>query len=122
MANYYEIINVSRDATPSEIEEALDRHYNQIRKLITHHDPSVVNQANLDLQILEKIRSTLMDQGKRSAYDAAIDPLIGGLGDLGMNQYSSAPMSGPLIKPSQPYLSSPQSQPLSHAPSQRIWI
>jgi len=83
MPTYYEILKVQSTATITEIETALDEQYNQWRRLVTHHDPNVVNQANQALQTLEMIRATLIDLEKRSVYDAAIgvNGPVGGLAD-----------------------------------------
>ena len=83
MPTYYEILKIQSTATITEIETALDEQYNQWRRLVTHHDPNVVNQANQALQTLEMIRATLIDLEKRSVYDAAIgvNGPVGGLAD-----------------------------------------
>jgi len=84
MATYYELLKIQPTASPAEINTAIEDQYNQWRRLVTHHDPNVVTQANQTLQLLETIRSTLMDTSKRSVYDAAIGingQQIGGLGD-----------------------------------------
>ena len=81
MPTYYEIINVVPTASRPEIEQALDVQYNRWRRLVTHHDPDVVNQANQALQALEKVRAVLTDPGKRSAYDAAVSSVVSGLED-----------------------------------------
>jgi curved DNA-binding protein CbpA len=84
MATYYELLKIQPSASPAEINTAIEDQYNQWRRLVTHHDPNVVTQANQTLQILETIRSTLMDSTKRSVYDAAIGvngQQLGGLGD-----------------------------------------
>lgn len=72
MPTYYEILKIQSSATIAEIETALDTQYNQWRRLVTHHNPNVVNQANLSLQTLAQIRSILTDSAKRAVYDAAI--------------------------------------------------
>lgn len=121
MSNYYEILNVPHTASHSEIEQALDAQYNNIRRLITHHDPNVVNQANSGLQMLEKIRSTLMDDGRRSAYDVAISGNVGGLADP-----SSASFSQPLqvgYPPTATFSQTPPRHlPLTQASAQRAWV
>ena len=55
MSNYYEMLKISHAATKQEIQVAIDDRYDQCRMLVTHHDPNVVNQANMALQSLEKI-------------------------------------------------------------------
>ena len=84
MTTYYEIIKVQPTATIEEIETAVETQYNQWRRLVTHHDANVVNQANQALQTLEQIRSTLTDPAQRTGYDTAIGlsgPQVGGLAD-----------------------------------------
>jgi Uncharacterized membrane protein, required for N-linked glycosylation len=122
MSNYYEILNVPYAASPLEIEQALDTQYNKIRRLVTHHDSNVVHQANNELQMLEKIRSTLMDAGKRSAYNAAISPSIGVLIDPQINM--PAPNSQPdlFVGHSPPTVTPTHSQPVAQLSSQRSWM
>lgn len=83
MANYYEILKIQPSATDTEIKAAIDLQYNQWRRLVTHHDPNIVNQANQALGHIERIRATLTDPEKRSIYDTAIGVAnqIGGLAD-----------------------------------------
>lgn len=121
MTNYYEILNVSPTASTSDIEQALDAQYNQVRRLITHHDPNIVNQANRDLQVLEKIRSILTDVGKRSAYDAAILPQFGGLVDPQIQPSSPNSQPSLFVGSPQPAVSASPSQPVGPIPSQRGW-
>lgn len=96
MATYYEILKIQPTATTAEIEALLDTQYHEWRRLVTHHDPTVVNQANLALQTLEKIRATLIDPEKRTAYDAGLGlSHIDGLADpsavLDMSRRSMVP-------------------------------
>lgn len=81
--SYYEILGVAPSAAVTEIETAYEDHYNKWRRLVTHHDPNVVTQANQALQTLEQIRTTLTAPDKRAAYDAGIGVggAVGGLGD-----------------------------------------
>jgi hypothetical protein len=55
-----------------EIEQALDEQYHKWRRLVTHHDPQVVNRANQALQIVERMRTTLLNPQRRRSYDAAL--------------------------------------------------
>lgn len=103
MPTYYETLNSSPSASLAEIQVAYETQYNKWRRLVTHHDPQVVNQANQALQYLEKIRTTLIDSDKRTVYDDAIgiSKNIGSLGDpdaLLSTAYSStlpSPTSSP---------------------------
>jgi hypothetical protein len=72
MPSYYEILHVPTTASAAEIQTAYEQQYNKWRRLVTHHDPNVVNQANQALQALETIRTTLTDPSKRAGYDAGI--------------------------------------------------
>ncbi len=84
MPTYYEILQLAPIATSAEIEAACDAQYNHWRRLVTHHDPTVVNQANQTLQLLETIRATLTHPERRRAYDARLQVgrgVVGGLGD-----------------------------------------
>ena len=83
MPNYYELLQITPGASDAEILAAYETQYNQWRRLVTHHDPNVVNQANQALQALETIRQTLGDPSRRAAYDAGIGLAgpIGGLAD-----------------------------------------
>jgi len=78
--NYYELIGLDTEANSSEIETALDTHYDQWRALVTNHDPKVVSEANQALMTIEEIRKTLLDPNKRKEYDRALNS-IGGLED-----------------------------------------
>lgn len=82
MANYYEMLKISPNASQPEIANAIDAQYEQWRRLVTHHDPNVVNQANQALQLLEQMRATLSDPARRAAYDEGIGlRAVGGLAD-----------------------------------------
>lgn len=83
MATYYEVLALPPSASEPEIEAALDGLYTQWRRLVTHHDASVADQANQALRQLEAIRVTLLDTAKRAGYDAGIgvSGTVGGLAD-----------------------------------------
>lgn len=83
MPNYYEILQIRPDAPAPEIEVACEAQYNRWRRLVTHHDPAVVNQAGQALRFLEAARATLLDPAKRAAYDAGLGRpgTLGGLAD-----------------------------------------
>jgi hypothetical protein len=86
MPNYYEILKCTSSASPAEIETCIETSYNQVRRLVNHHDQKVVNQANQALALLEEMRATLLDSTRRAAYDASLgmeaSSLLGGLADL----------------------------------------
>jgi len=83
MDTYYDILKVEPTASVPEIEAAFELQYNQWRRLVTHHDPNVVTQANQALMTLEQVRTTLTDPTKRSAYDAGLrlGGAVGGITD-----------------------------------------
>lgn len=93
MTNYYEFIGVAPTALESEITAAIDAQYNNWRRLVTHHDPDKVNQANQALTLLDRIRSTLTDSAKREIYDEGLGlkETVGGLLDP-----TAFPRGGPL--------------------------
>ena len=55
MPNYYEVLKLLPTATRTEVEYAIEAEYNQWRRLVTHHDPKMVEQANRHLRVLEEI-------------------------------------------------------------------
>ncbi|MDP9310392.1 MAG: hypothetical protein M3R24_05800 [Chloroflexota bacterium] len=95
MQNYYELLGLAPSAATQDIEAALDAKYNHWRRLATHHDPTVVNQANHELQSLEIIRATLTDSLKRADYDAGLGGtvLVGGLAEQSTVLQSPPPPS-----------------------------
>lgn len=68
----YEVLNIEPTATVEEIQVAYDGQYNHWRRLVTHHDPDMVNKANQALRWLEKAQATLLDPVRRLSYDAQI--------------------------------------------------
>ncbi len=80
MLTYYEVLQTSPDATPADIEQAYEKQYNHWRRLVTHHDPEMVNRANQALQLLQKIHATLTDPRQRATYNASLGA-TGGLAD-----------------------------------------
>lgn len=100
MAHYYEMLGLKPDASKAEIEAAIQEKYDQWRRLVTHHDVGLVNQANLWLAELEKIRATLTDPAKRREYDASL-----GLGDriggLAVPELSVPPLTPPIVGPNE---------------------
>ena len=101
MPTYYEFLQVDDTASVQEIQIALDQKYNECRRLVTHHDQDIVNQANMALQSLEKIRGTLLNTESKSVYDETLGlsaSQVGGLMDLDVS--ASQPLSGASAVPS----------------------
>ena len=97
MATYYEILKIAPNASPAEVEAAYEGQYNHWRRLVTHHDPNMVNKANHALQSLEQMRVTLTDPAKRKEYDAKIGLYnsMGGLADPQARPRVAAPTPPP---------------------------
>lgn len=104
MSSYYETLNVAPTASSAEIETAYDTAYNQWRRLVTHHDPAMVNQANESLRMLEEIRTILLDPQKRASYDTTIglQGMAGGLTDLQATPPTALPVMSPPRRPAMP--------------------
>lgn len=100
--NDYEFIGVSPTSSPDEIEAALLTKYNEVRRLATHHDPTVALQANLDLQRVERARTTLLDVDRRLAYDASVGfgPAQSGLADPAavLQRFATGAAAPPLLR------------------------
>jgi hypothetical protein len=72
MPNYYEYLQVEPLASDQEIQAALNQKYEQCKRLSTHDDPTVAQQANVALQSLEKIRDVLLIPDRRAVYDETL--------------------------------------------------
>ena len=109
MPNYYEILCVAPSASEIEIQAAYDTQYNQWRRLVTHHNPNVVNQANQALQTLEKIKATLTDPSRRAAYNEGIGVAgpVGGLADPAALLRTLASPPAPTLPPANPAVTAP---------------
>ena len=84
MQNYYELLKLEPDASETEIESRLDDQYTKWRSLVTHHDTTVVSQANQALHTLEEIRTTLLNPQSRATYNKLLSgerDNLGGLAD-----------------------------------------
>lgn len=82
MENYYTILGVDASVSQGELESRWEDEYNKIRRLVTHHNPSVAEEANHKLRMLEQARNILFDPAKRAAYTAGLaDQKTSGLGD-----------------------------------------
>lgn len=95
MNNYYEFLKVSSTTSIADIQIAIDAMYNQSRRLVTHHDPNIVQNANQSLLMIEQARATLLDPVKRADYDAMLSlSTMGGLVDS-----SAQPSPMPVMTP-----------------------
>ncbi len=65
MSNYYEVLGVWRDASPSDIEMAAQTLSEHWQAALALHDPIAPDW----LQIIEQARQTLLDPETRIAYD-----------------------------------------------------
>lgn len=98
MSNYYEFLKVPTTATISDIQIAIDGLYNQSRRLVTHHDPNVVQNANQSLLMIEQARATLLDPMKRADYDAMLSlSTMGGLVDASAQPSPMPVMTPPMV-------------------------
>ena len=97
MPNFYEILKIQPSASTTEVNTAVEARYNQARRLVTHHDPQIVNQANQAIILLEKIRTTLTDPIKRDSYDngLGLKGPVGGLADPSLPLESLATRHNP---------------------------
>jgi ribosomal protein L40E len=103
--NYYEMLEVESSATGSEIETVIEDRYNYWRRLVNHHDPTTVDEANRSLRTLEAARETLLDPVRRAEYNESLGLATGpgGLADpsaVGQSiPQAPAPMTPPPPKP-----------------------
>jgi len=118
MPSYYEILKVPLTASTMEIQQAIDREYAKVRLLVTHHDQSVVNQADQALAILENARTILLDPVQRAAYDSQVGT-VGGLG-LAFRPTTGAPMLGAAMAP--PNVGGMAPAPASQVAPLSMWI
>lgn len=109
MPTYYDILQLSPEASRAEIEAAVDASYNQNRQLVTHPDPATRARAEESLRSLETVRGTLLDAHRRAAYDAGI--VVGGAGGL------ADPTARPLSAPPPPPPPRPTPQPAGALPA-----
>ena len=99
MNNYYEFLKIQPNAPVAEIQMALDTFYNQSRRLVTHHDPLVVQAANRDLLMIEQARTTLLDPSKRADYDTLLSlGTMGGLADSSVQPSPVPVMTPPMVQ------------------------
>jgi ribosomal protein L40E len=122
MPNYYELLKLEPDASETEIESRLDDQYTKWRSLVTHHDTTVVSQANQALHTLEEIRTTLLNPQSRLTYNkvlASERENLGGLADpdivLAQNPVNVG-MAPPRSR------SKPQASPSSEIERTDAWI
>lgn len=106
MTTYYDILSLAKAASKEEIEAAIDTQYDKWRRLVNHHDPDVVEEANRSLRVLEQIRAVLLNDQKRKEYDASLN--VGGLTDPDalLKSMETAAPTPPAPPPGKPHASS----------------
>lgn len=122
MSNHYDFLEVSPNASTAEIEAAVESKFNTWRRLVNHHVPEVVQQANQNLLQLEQIRTLLTNPLQRAQYDLAINHHSGGgVGGLEDPQLVGV-APGTAMAPPRP-MPDPAS-PAVHAPVGRVdaWV
>lgn len=99
MSNYYEFLKVPSAASIADIQIAIDAMYNQSRRLVTHHDPNIVQNANQNLLMIEQARATLLNPVKRADYDAMLSlSSMGGLVDTSAQSSPTPTMTPPMVR------------------------
>lgn len=101
MANYYEILEIPVTASKKEIESAIDQQYTYWHRLVTHHDPSKVEEANRSLRLLEEARSVLTISAKRKKYDTELGLKSGKTAGLADPQATAPRVKLPLMNVAQ---------------------
>lgn len=96
MSDYYQFLEVAPTAPMTEVEAAIANKYNKWRRLVTHHDPEIAEEASRALRQLEQARTTLTDPEQRAVYDQSLRS--GGLADP-TRQPQSLPTPPPPRKP-----------------------
>jgi curved DNA-binding protein CbpA len=80
MPTFYELLQISPQASGAEIDSAYESQYDTLRRLVNHPTQGLTVQQKLAQ--LEVARLVLTDPGKRSAYDAELNVrTMGGLAD-----------------------------------------
>jgi hypothetical protein len=125
MPNYYEILQISPDATVPEIKAACEIQHNRWQRLMTSHDPGLADRAAQALRFVGTACTTLLDPTKRATYDASLNSQgpIGGLADPQAKLKANVPLPP---KPPASSLPTPAEVPLDtwicpkcHAPNVR---
>ncbi len=79
MQDFYSLLEIDRSATVDQISTAIDEQYDKWRRLTSHHDAQLQNQANQALFQIEQARNTLLDLTKKGPYDVELG--AGGIAD-----------------------------------------
>lgn len=96
MTDYYTFLEIVPTADEEDIQSAIDNKYHKWRRLVTHHDHKIADEANQTLRTLEEARSVLLDSAKKQHYDQNLRPA--GLAD---------PEAKPILRTPPPPSSSP---------------
>ena len=97
VSTFYDLLQLSPQASRAEIEAAIDASYNHNRQLVTHPDPATRARAEEALHLLGTVRSTLLDAKRRAAYDADIS--LSGAGGLADPTAAARPTPPPPPSP-----------------------
>lgn len=104
MPTHYEFLQLLPDANIDAIQSSCDQLYSHWLRLVTHHDPKVVDQANDMLRTIEKVREMLIDPEKRAAYNVSVglQDTIGGLFDASISPNATSVLAPPIPPLSNP--------------------
>src|SRR5919107_6283128 len=91
-SDYYEILGVTRDATPEQIKKA----YRQLAMKL-HPDVATEADAGDKFKKVAEAYEVLQDPKKRDLYDRGGDPLGGGMGGFGGGGGFGGPAGGVAI-------------------------
>lgn len=120
MENYYQLLGVTQTVSQTELETVWEDKYNEVRRLVTHHEPAVVEDANRTMRMLENARNILFDPEKRAEYTERLF----GQGVSGLSDPTATPAPGIKTPPSPGMqIGGQPAQPAAPAP-QRLdaWI
>lgn len=112
--DYYALLRINRDADTEAIETAVKKAMREWRKRTEAADLSVRQEAELKVKQIEEARTTLLNQGKRAAYDR---DLAGGVRQTEKPDGSTAP-GGNWLDQAESYLAAGDYHSASYAARQ----